>query len=149
MNIRQATLPDLPVIAALHAQSFAQGWDEEFLGRILAHAGAVAFIALEQDTPVGFVLVRAAAGEAEILSLGVTHAMRRRGLGTALIRTACQRVAEADVREVFLEVSVGNSAARELYAGLGFCEVGCRPDYYEDAAGAARDALVLRRALPL
>jgi ribosomal-protein-alanine N-acetyltransferase len=149
VNIRQATLADLPDMAALHAQSFAQGWDEEFLGRILAHPGAVGFIALEQDTPVGFVLARAAAGEAEILSLGVTPPVRHRGLGTALIRTACLHVEEAGVLEVFLEVSVENSAARELYASLGFREVGRRADYYDDAVGNARDAIVLRRAVPL
>jgi ribosomal protein S18 acetylase RimI-like enzyme len=58
-------------------------------------------------------------------------------------------VEEAGATEVFLEVSVDNAAARALYAGLGFREVGLRPDYYEEAVGAARDALVLRRSLPL
>jgi ribosomal-protein-alanine N-acetyltransferase len=149
MNIRQATLADLPTIVALHAQCFAQGWDEEFLGRILAQPGAFAFLAIEQDALAGFVLVRAAVGEAEILSLGISPDMRRRGIGAALIRTACLHADEAGVLDVFLEVSVENAAARELYAHLGFREVGRRADYYEDAVGTARDALVLRRALPL
>jgi ribosomal-protein-alanine N-acetyltransferase len=149
MSIRQATLADLSIIAGLHAECFAQGWDEEFLGRILAQPGAFAFLAIELGVLEGFVLVRAAAGEAEILSLGIRLTMRRRGLGAALIRTACLRADEAGAVEVFLEVSVENEAARALYAGLGFREVGRRPDYYEDAVGAARDALVLRRALPL
>lgn len=149
MNIRQADAADLPAIAALHAQCFAQAWNEEFLGRLLAHPGAVAFLAVEQAALAGFVLVRAAGGEAEILSLGVGRDMRRRGLGSELIRAACLRAWEAGVLEVFLEVSVENAAARGLYGRLGFREVGRRPDYYEDAVGAARDALVLRRALPL
>ena len=149
MTIRQAALADLSTIAALHAQCFAQPWDEEFLGRILAQPGAFAFLALDQEMPSGFVVVRAAAGEAEILSVGVSSALRRHGLGAALIRAACLHADEAAVVEVFLEVSVENSAARALYDGLGFREVGRRTDYYEDAVGAARDALVLRRTLPL
>jgi len=149
MNIRQAMLADLPTIAALHAQCFAQGWDEEFIGCILAQPGAFAFLALEQLVPAGFVLVRAAGGEAEILSLGVSSARRRRGVGAALVRTACMHADEAAVVDVFLEVSVENLAARALYDRLGFRKVGRRLDYYEDAKGAARDALVLRRALPL
>jgi ribosomal-protein-alanine N-acetyltransferase len=149
MTIRQATLADLRTIAALHAQCFAQGWDEEFLGRILAQPGAFAFLELDRETPTGFVVVRAVAGEAEILSLGVSPASRRRGLGAALIRAACQHAEEFTVVEVFLEVSVENVAARAVYDRLGFREVGRRTDYYEDAVGAARDALVLRRALPL
>ena len=149
MNIRKATLSDISSIAALHAQCFAQVWNEEFLGRVLAQPGAVAFIAVEHAAPAGFVLARVAAGEAEILSLGVTPGLRRNGFGAELIRAACLCVEEAGVEEVFLEVSIENAAARGLYGRLGFREVGRRPDYYEDAVGAARDALVLRRALPL
>jgi ribosomal-protein-alanine acetyltransferase len=149
MTIRQAKLTDLPAIAGLHAQCFADAWSEEFLGWLLAEPGAVAFVAMEDDEPAGFVLARGAAGEAEILSLGVGPGMRGRGLGTVLIRAACQRVEEAGMVEVFLEVSVENAAARALYGRLGFREVGRRSNYYEDAAGPARDALVLRRALPL
>jgi ribosomal-protein-alanine N-acetyltransferase len=148
VSIRQATLADLPTITALHAQCFPQSWDAEFLGHILAQRGAFAFLALEQSALAGFVLVRAAAAEAEILSLGVSPDMRRRGIGAALIRTACVHADGAGVLDVFLEVSVENTAARKLYAHLGFREVGRRADYYEDAVGAARDALVLRRILP-
>jgi [ribosomal protein S18]-alanine N-acetyltransferase len=149
MIIRPGSLGDMPAIAALHARCFARAWDEEFLGRILAQPGAVALVAIEESTIAGFVLARAAAGEAEILSLGVRPELRRRGLGTELIRTAGLHVEEAGAVEVFLEVSVENASARALYAGLGFREVGLRADYYEEAVGAARDALVLRRALPL
>ncbi len=149
MSIRKANLSEIPAIAALHAQCFAQVWDEDFLGRILAHPGAVAFIAATDNAPAGFVVTRAAAGEAEILSIGVLPAMRRLGFGAALIRAACLSADESGMLEVFLEVSVENRAARELYSRFGFREVGRRSDYYEEAVGAARDALVLRRALPL
>lgn len=149
MNIRRAVVADLPAIAALHAQCFTSAWNEEFLGRLLAQPGAVAFVAAEGRRIAGFVVARGAAGEAEILSLGVGADMRRHGLATDLIRTACQRAEEGGVVDVFLEVSAANAAACSLYGRLGFREVGRRPDYYEDATGSARDALVLRRALPL
>jgi ribosomal-protein-alanine N-acetyltransferase len=149
MKIRQATLSDLSIIADLHARCFEQAWDREFISRILAAPGVAAFVAIEMDLPAGFVLTRAAAGEAEILSVGVDAENRRRGLGAALIRAVCLYLQAAKIEEVFLEVSVENAAARSLYNQLGFREVGRRPDYYEEAVGPARDALVLRRALPL
>lgn len=149
MILRQGGPTDLPAIANLHAQCFARPWGETFIGRLLAAPGAVAFVAEESDAAAGFVLARAAAGEAEIVSLGVRPGLRRRGFGIELVRTVCRRSFESGVIEVFLEVSVANAIARSLYGGLGFREVGFRPDYYEDAIGAARDALILRRALPL
>jgi ribosomal-protein-alanine N-acetyltransferase len=145
--LRQGTPADLPAIAALHAECFARRWDEEFLGRLLAAPGAVAFVTIVSDAIGGFVLSRTAAGEAEIVSLGVSPQLRRRGIGAGLVRAVCERSLEAGVLEIFLEVSVLNSAARSLYAGMGFREVGHRLNYYEEALGEARHALILRRAL--
>jgi ribosomal-protein-alanine N-acetyltransferase len=43
-------------------------------------------------------------------------------------------------RLMYLEVAIGNSAARALYQALGFTTAGLRRHYYADGA----DALVLR-----
>ena len=43
-------------------------------------------------------------------------------------------------RAAFLEVSIGNKAARALYERAGFAPAGRRPRYYADGT----DALVLR-----
>ena len=145
--IRPGTLEDLGDIARLHGECFADAWDIEFLGRLLAQPGAFGAIAREQRLPVGFVLGRANAGEAEILSLGVRPSSRRRALGTALVRNALDRAAKAGAGEVFLEVAVENEGARALYTSLGFREVGTRRSYYPREAAPRGDALVLRRSL--
>jgi ribosomal-protein-alanine N-acetyltransferase len=44
---------------------------------------------------------------------------------------------------MFLEVSATNDAARRLYDGAGFVEVGRRPRYYADGT----DAVLMQRAL--
>jgi [ribosomal protein S18]-alanine N-acetyltransferase len=92
----------------------------------------------------GFVLARAAAGEAEILTLAVVPAARRQGVGSALLAGAMAAACARGAAEMFLEVAASNAAAHALYAGLGFTEVGRRPRYYADGA----DAFVLRRTLP-
>lgn len=92
----------------------------------------------------GFVLARAAAGEAEILTLAVLPPARRRGLGQALVSGAMAlAIVRAQAEAMFLEVAEGNAGALALYRGLGFAEVGRRKRYYPDGA----DALVLRRDL--
>lgn len=135
---RPATAADAPLLAAIHAAAFPPGerWDEAALGTLLALPGAFAVL-LGED---GFALARAAAGEAEVLTLAVRPERRRLGLGAALLAGTVAGAAARGAEALFLEVSERNGAARALYAGAGFAEVGRRRRYYADGA----DALVLR-----
>jgi ribosomal-protein-alanine N-acetyltransferase len=137
----------LPNLATLHRECFADAWNTEFLGRLLAQPGAFSVVAVEDGAPAGFVLARAAAGEAEILSIGVRFSSRRRSLATALVQSVLDLASADGVAEVFLEVAAENAAARALYRRLGFREVGLRPAYYREGTGVGSDALILRRAL--
>jgi ribosomal-protein-alanine N-acetyltransferase len=147
-RLRPGTLDDLLEIARLHGECFADKWDVEFLGRVLAQPGAFSAVAVEDGRPVGFVVVRANAGEAEILSLGVRPPSRRRAIAKALVHNALDRAFQAGAVEVFLEVGIDNTAARGLYGILGFHEVGRRPAYYRLSTGPGVDALILRYSLP-
>jgi len=86
---------------------------------------------------------RMAADEAEILSIAIAPARRRRGLSRPLLDYHLRSLAGLGARAVFLEVDEHNAPACRLYEGAGFREVGRRGGYY--AGGAA--ALVLRRDL--
>ena len=87
--------------------------------------------------------------EAEILTLAVRPALRRQGLGAALVSCAADHARQQGVDQLFLEVSVANAAAQSLYAGLGFAEVGLRKAYYSLGNAKFDDALILRTNLPL
>lgn len=130
---------DIAALAALHAASFADGWSAAFIRDLFATPGVFAFAA-----PHGFILVRAAGGEAEILTLAVAPPMRCQGMGRALVCAAAGHAHALGAATLFLEVAMGNDAARGLYRGLGFEAVGRRKAYY-----AGEDALVLKAALPL
>ena len=129
-------------LALLHAAAFAKPWDAPAFQDLLAGSGVFAFAA-----PSGFVLARAAANEAEILTLAVKPAARGRGLGRALMQAAAARAATLGAESLFLEVGADNPAALALYTGLGFARVGARKGYYE--SGSQGDALVFKAALPL
>jgi len=130
-------------LAALHASAFAKPWDESALKDLLAGPGVFAFAA-----PSGFVLARAAGGEAEILTLAVKPSARGRGLGRGLVRAAARHAATLGAQSLFLEVGTDNVPALALYRGLGFQTVGTRKDYYAGPRHGG-DALVLKAALPL
>lgn len=140
MTPRLAGPEEAPLLAALHHEAFPPGdaWDEDAFASLLGSAGCFALRA-----EGGFVLARAAGGEAEIITLAVQPAARRRGLGRRLVDDAAAFAAALGAEALFLEVEEGNAAALALYAALGFRRVGRRPGYY----GAGRDAAVLRRPL--
>ncbi|MEJ6789390.1 GNAT family N-acetyltransferase [Brevundimonas sp. BR2-1] len=125
-------------LAALHAEAFDAPWDaaafDSLLGQVGVHLA---------ESPDGFILMRTAADEAEILTLAVRPGARRRGLGAELVaRGAAEAVARGATR-LFLEVADDNAAARALYARAGFAEAGRRPRYYARPDGSRRDALLL------
>jgi ribosomal-protein-alanine N-acetyltransferase len=94
----------------------------------------------------GFILCRAIAGEAEVLTLAVKPAARNAGLGRALLESAMGAARSTGAEAMFLEVAADNPAAIKLYTNAGFTRIGARPGYYARPGGAA-DALVLRRDL--
>lgn len=134
------------LLAALHAACFAEAWSAAAIVRILEAPGAVALVA-GAAPPAGFALARGAADEAELLTLAVLPAWRRRGLGRALVEAALAWAAARGATALFLEVGAGNAAALALYGGAGFATVGRRPAYYRRPSQASEDALVMRRTL--
>lgn len=135
---------DLSMLAEIHAAAFAQSWSARAIAELLATPGTFAF-----HSEHGFVLARVAAGEAEILTLAVRPERRRHGTGAALVRAAANEAMAHGAVQIFLEVALGNAAARALYTGLGFGEVGQRKAYYASGPDNREDALILRSKLPL
>lgn len=136
-----------PLLAELHRQCFEPGWSATELTQLLATPGASALIATRGADPIGFLIIRRAADEAEIIAIGTRPEMRREGIARRLIETASERLAATTVARLFAEVASGNRPARALYAGLGFSEVGMRHGYYASKEGPAEDAHVLLKAI--
>lgn len=138
---------DAALLAALHAPAFADAWPEPAFASLLERSEVVVLIgALAEGAAQGFILVRTAADEAEVLTFCVAESARRNGLGRALLEAACRAAREGGAANIFLEVGARNEAALGLYRGMGFAEVGRRAGYYHHGDDAS-DALVMRRTL--
>jgi ribosomal-protein-alanine N-acetyltransferase len=134
---------DAAAIAAVHAASFLRGWGEDEFHRLILDRSVVAHRAVIGRTLIGFILSRTTAGEAEILSVAIAPAWRRRGFARPLLDLHLRRLAGLGARAVFLEVDEQNAPACRLYRQRGFYEVGRRQGYY----AGGETALVLRRDL--
>ena len=139
--ITQAGAAHPMALAAIHESAFAGGevWDVGFIAAQLGQPGVFALI----DDAGGMIMARVAADEAEILTLAVSPDARRSGIGRALVMEAARIAAVAKAARLVLEVSATNLAARALYQGMGFVQVGRRKRYYADGS----DALILALAL--
>ena len=140
-SIADARSADAAAIAALHGVSFRRGWGEDEILRLLLDRNVVTQRMTAGGKVIGFIMSRLAAGEAEILSVAVAPAWRRRGLSRQLLDLHLRRLAGLGIRAVYLEVGEQNAPACRLYRRAGFNEVGRRQGYYDDGA----TALVLRR----
>jgi tRNA threonylcarbamoyl adenosine modification protein YeaZ len=150
ITIADALSSHAAVIAELHADCFAPGWSSKAVAELMAMPGAFALLAqASAGEPIGFVIARSAADEAEILGLGVRSSYRRLGVAAALLREAAARLVLRGARNLHIEVARSNAAALRAYEKLGFMVTGERKDYYAAACGRREDALTMTRPLPI
>ena len=145
MRLVRATAAECEAMAYAHATAFDEkSWREDEFDDLLEGEGIYGFLADDDGQPLGLILCRIAAGEVEILTVGVTPEARRRGVGLALMLAGLHVAREAGVAEAFLEVAVDNDGAIALYAMLGFEKTGLRKAYYDRGPEGFTDALVMR-----
>jgi len=123
-NLVAASAAHGPVLAALQQRCF----DERCVAGTL-------LVAADSQVPLGYGVMRSAAGEAEILTFGVDPSYRRAGHGRRILADMIGRARDAGAEMVFLEVAATNKAARTLYEAAGFAMVGRRPGYYRGPRG--------------
>ncbi len=131
-------------LAALHARCFVtpRPWSAQEFADFLATPGVYHCAA-----GPGFALGRVILDEAELLTLAVDPAHRRRGLARIALAAFEDEAARRGAARAFLEVAADNTAARAFYAGAGWAECGLRRGYYRDPQGRATDAVIYEKPL--
>ena len=142
MTIREATPYEADAMAAVHEACFDKPWSAAEIDRMMMEG-----FGLIAEEAAAFLLGRVSAGEAEILTVAVDPAFRRRGYGRRLIDAAIEVARDQGAEMIFLEVAADNAAAISIYHAAGFQLVGKRPGYYHRASGSRADALVMKRTL--
>ncbi len=134
IEIRQATVLDLPEIMKLETDSFANdAWPEETFKSELAAKHTYYILALEDNLVVGYAGLSKLPGsdQADIQTIAVREDKRGLGIGKKLMDTLTLQATELGAKEIFLEVRADNSAAQKLYKLFGFKQIGTRKKYYQ------------------
>jgi ribosomal protein S18 acetylase RimI-like enzyme len=142
---RELNMADVPTLAALDAslpEGELQRSEDEFR-TFLDQPTALGYGVEENGRVLAYVLFLYAADSADLCHIVTRSWARGKGYGRQLLQAALQALATRGIREVFLEVQVGNIAAESLYSSLGAVQVGTRPGYYVLADGTKADARVM------
>lgn len=156
--VREALSSDIDDIVRLSVEGFGpSAWSRDTFERLLqassadherlaasefsVRPGRIFTVCSAGNTVQGYLVMEVFGAEAEIQSLAVARAERRRGWGRELLADATERARRADARMLFLEVRSKNEIARAFYRKYGFEEYGRRPRYYHDPVD---DAVLMR-----
>ena len=146
--VRPALQQDAPLLTALHAEGgFSSAWTLAEFEALLADRAVIADVLCDPARPArvyGFSLSRSAAGEAEILTIVLSQAVRGRGWGRVLLSHHAVHLASSGIATLYLEVEEDNRPARALYERFGFETLGKRPGYYKKRDGTTANALIMR-----
>lgn len=126
---------DFDALEEIHAASFPAPWSADEQAALNEAPGVATFVvrrgnAMGTRRSIGFITVRRAGEEAEILTMAVLPRHRRSGVGRMLLEAALRHLYTERAFDVFLEVDPQNAAALALYRHVGFETVGERPHYY-------------------
>ena len=136
IEIRPACEEDLPRIFALELSAFASPWsyasfEEEFYSSRFS-VWPKLYVAYIEDKLVGYIDSHFILDTIYVMSISVDADFKRRGIASELMLTIMAEAKAQGAKLAQLEVRESNTAARALYAKLGFVEVGLRKNYYGD-----------------
>jgi len=144
---------DLDEVLDLEQRSFSEPWTRKmFLGELQGNAFATNLVLRAGDAGfgegvgagalLGYIMFWVVFEELHLMNLAVLPEVRRRGLGTALVRHAL--MAAHGARMALLEVRASNTAALAMYRKLEFVQKIVRKGYYNHPR---EDAVIMMREL--
>lgn len=125
-----AVAAELRALEAIVRAAFPRDDGAVLLDEELARPWARVWAAHAGGQPAGVLVAWHVADELHVHSVATAPALRRRGVGLALMQEAIAYARAQAVRLVLLEVRRSNDAATSLYQRLGFTVLGVRKAYY-------------------
>jgi ribosomal-protein-alanine N-acetyltransferase len=143
-SIRRATDEDLAGIMEIEQASFPAPWPASAMeDEVSRRSWSRVVLAVDRETIVGFMVYWVVDRELHLLNLATRPRWRRRGIARAMIEHLLGESRRTGRWQVVLEVRQTNDAAKKLYEGFGFRQVGIRRRYYADND---EDAIVMALA---
>ena len=142
--LRQATLSDIPQLAAIEQACFAQPWSEKAFKESMDGDNALFLCAEIGGVIAAYIGLYLSFDEAEVTNIATLPAYRRKGLARALLQKTEAELTLRGVTALHLDVRVSNEAAKALYEAMGFGIDGIRRGFYSQPR---EDAVLMTKLL--
>ncbi len=142
-GLRQLTYADLPVVISIERRSFTTPWSPGMFVLEMSKSSTISLAAVEDDRLIGYAVFSRYDAAWHMMNVAVAPEHRRRGVASALINGALERIEPGDA-PVTLEVRPSNKSAISLYGTFGFRSFGYRKGYYANG----EDAMIMWRGDP-
>ncbi len=146
-TIRQVTETEADTLTKIHEECFPRYWNRQAFTDFFAVKDTFALLVEEAGKAIAMMVYRVTFDQADVLTLAVLPAFRRRGIAKMLVGKTLESCKELGAKKLFLEVEDGNIAALKLYENAGFKNISRRKLYYQQLDGSLTDALVMAKKL--
>ena len=137
MLIRPMTKKDLNKVLAIENDSFISPWnDKQFNYELNENPYAILLVADYKGVICGFIDFWITFDVAQVNQIAVLSSLRKKGIGQVLMQDMINRVTNAGVNKITLEVRTQNDKAIALYEKFGFKEALIKKGYYDNGDDA-------------
>lgn len=132
VHIRWMIRRDMPEVLAIEEAAFEFPWSEEDFIRCLRQRNCIGMVAEHNERIVGFMVYELHKNRLHILNFAVHEQMRRRGIGTQMVRKLITKLLPQRRNRILLEIRETNLAAQLFFREAGFRAISLLRDFYED-----------------
>ena len=147
--IREATGEDLKEIINLENRCFHQdhAYSSKQLTYLVTKAHSFTIVYVNKEKIHGFLILLFRKGSvvSGIETVSVDPSFQKKGIGKKLMLTAEHEARKQGIKEIRLEVSIGNTAAIQLYEKLGYVITALLTEYYQTDHFGSTDAYRMKK----
>jgi len=132
VHIRWMIRRDMPEVLAIENGSFEFSWSEDDFIRCLRQRNCIGMVAEHDERIVGFMIYELHKNRLHVLNFAVRSELRRRGIGSQMLRKLVQKLSNQRRNRIMLEVRETNLPAQLFFRAAGFRAVSLLREFYED-----------------
>jgi ribosomal-protein-alanine N-acetyltransferase len=131
MDFNFANTEDIENIIRIMRYGYHECWDKKFFLNLIKNKNSILYILKKKKCVVGFIAGMISEIDCDIIMMVIDIKSRQKGFGSLLLNNTLYALKGMGINNIYLEVSVNNIPAIDLYERSGFKKISTRKSYYK------------------